>query len=188
MRTQPPNEPNPASGRGGCEISNEWSGRWDSNPRRLAWEASTLPLSYARSQRQTQYSLYYIRPRNGKTAGSSGCFIRSLSLRERTRVEASPSLSQGRWMTAWIALQGNWAIVTHLLGKGARLCATTPGNYLNGNAMQATFALPLQVRHPVGMHPGPVLRPLLAGGPLRFARHIRRRYHRQRPLHVQQHV
>ncbi len=26
-----------------------WSGRWDSNPRRLAWEASTLPLSYARS-------------------------------------------------------------------------------------------------------------------------------------------
>ena len=28
-----------------------WSGRRDSNPRRLAWEASTLPLSYTRSLR-----------------------------------------------------------------------------------------------------------------------------------------
>ena len=27
----------------------KWSGRWDLNPRHLAWEASTLPLSYARS-------------------------------------------------------------------------------------------------------------------------------------------
>ena len=27
-----------------------WSGRWDSNPRRSAWEADTLPLSYARFQ------------------------------------------------------------------------------------------------------------------------------------------
>lgn len=27
-----------------------WSGRWDLNPRQLAWEARTLPLSYARSQ------------------------------------------------------------------------------------------------------------------------------------------
>ncbi len=26
-----------------------WSGRRDSNPRHLAWEASTLPLSYART-------------------------------------------------------------------------------------------------------------------------------------------
>ena len=26
-----------------------WSGRWDSNPRLFAWEANTLPLSYARS-------------------------------------------------------------------------------------------------------------------------------------------
>ena len=26
-----------------------WSGRWDLNPRQLAWEARTLPLSYARS-------------------------------------------------------------------------------------------------------------------------------------------
>ena len=25
-----------------------WSGRWDSNPRLFAWEANTLPLSYAR--------------------------------------------------------------------------------------------------------------------------------------------
>ena len=25
-----------------------WSGRWDLNPRQLAWEARTLPLSYAR--------------------------------------------------------------------------------------------------------------------------------------------
>ena len=28
-----------------------WSGRWDLNPRQLAWEARTLPLSYARSHR-----------------------------------------------------------------------------------------------------------------------------------------
>jgi hypothetical protein len=27
-----------------------WSGRWDLNPRQLAWEARTLPLSYARSR------------------------------------------------------------------------------------------------------------------------------------------
>src|SRR5437867_7286718 len=26
-----------------------WSGQWDSNPRLSAWEADTLPLSYARS-------------------------------------------------------------------------------------------------------------------------------------------
>ena len=26
----------------------DWSGRWDLNPRQLAWEARTLPLSYAR--------------------------------------------------------------------------------------------------------------------------------------------
>ena len=26
----------------------QWSGRWDSNPRLSAWEADTLPLSYAR--------------------------------------------------------------------------------------------------------------------------------------------
>src|SRR5215467_1680301 len=25
-----------------------WSGRWDSNPRRPAWEAGILPLNYAR--------------------------------------------------------------------------------------------------------------------------------------------
>jgi hypothetical protein len=29
--------------------SGVWSGRWDLNPRQLAWEARTLPLSYARS-------------------------------------------------------------------------------------------------------------------------------------------
>ena len=28
-----------------------WSGRWDLNPRQLAWEARTLPLSYARPVR-----------------------------------------------------------------------------------------------------------------------------------------
>jgi hypothetical protein len=26
-----------------------WSGRWESNPRHLAWEASVLPLNYARN-------------------------------------------------------------------------------------------------------------------------------------------
>jgi hypothetical protein len=30
-------------------IEKTWSGRWDLNPRQLAWEARTLPLSYARS-------------------------------------------------------------------------------------------------------------------------------------------
>jgi hypothetical protein len=29
-----------------------WSGRWDLNPRQLAWEARTLPLSYARPLRR----------------------------------------------------------------------------------------------------------------------------------------
>lgn len=28
----------------------KWSGQWDSNPQLPAWEAGTLPLSYARSQ------------------------------------------------------------------------------------------------------------------------------------------
>jgi hypothetical protein len=32
-----------------------WSGRWDLNPRQLAWEARTLPLSYARSLRYVRH-------------------------------------------------------------------------------------------------------------------------------------
>ena len=32
-----------------------WSGRWDLNPRQLAWEARTLPLSYARSFRFVEH-------------------------------------------------------------------------------------------------------------------------------------
>jgi hypothetical protein len=39
--------------RGGEEESGGWifwSGRGDLNPRQLAWEARTLPLSYARSR------------------------------------------------------------------------------------------------------------------------------------------
>ena len=32
-----------------------WSGRWDLNPRQLAWEARTLPLSYARSLRSVAH-------------------------------------------------------------------------------------------------------------------------------------
>ncbi len=32
-----------------CNGLKNWSGRWDLNPRQLAWEARTLPLSYARS-------------------------------------------------------------------------------------------------------------------------------------------
>ena len=31
----------------------KWSGRWDSNPRRPAWEADILPLNYARSTKPT---------------------------------------------------------------------------------------------------------------------------------------
>lgn len=33
--------------------SKVWSGRWDLNPRQLAWEARTLPLSYARPLRMS---------------------------------------------------------------------------------------------------------------------------------------
>ena len=33
-----------------------WSGRGDLNPRQLAWEARTLPLSYARSFGQDSHS------------------------------------------------------------------------------------------------------------------------------------
>jgi hypothetical protein len=29
-------------------IFEEWSGRWESNPRHTAWEAVVLPLNYAR--------------------------------------------------------------------------------------------------------------------------------------------
>ncbi len=36
------------SGRLMLEMAISWSGRWDSNPRLFAWEANTLPLSYAR--------------------------------------------------------------------------------------------------------------------------------------------
>ena len=38
------------------EVGENWSGRWDLNPRQLAWEARTLPLSYARSQEGDQHS------------------------------------------------------------------------------------------------------------------------------------
>lgn len=41
-------------GRGGVN----WSGRGDLNPRQLAWEARTLPLSYARSRDQVSHSRY----------------------------------------------------------------------------------------------------------------------------------
>ncbi len=34
----------------GVERIGSWSGRWDLNPRQLAWEARTLPLSYARPE------------------------------------------------------------------------------------------------------------------------------------------
>ena len=49
--------------------SERWSGRWDSNPRRLAWEASTLPLSYTRSWRLRRLLIYYRRPGIAKPAG-----------------------------------------------------------------------------------------------------------------------
>ncbi len=32
----------------GDDLNKKWSGRWDSNPRRPAWEADILPLNYAR--------------------------------------------------------------------------------------------------------------------------------------------
>src|SRR5438874_2090047 len=44
-----------AIGSGGAKDGNE-SGRWDSNPRRPAWEAGILPLNYAR--RQTSNTAY----------------------------------------------------------------------------------------------------------------------------------
>src|SRR5712691_2129611 len=31
-----------------CKWLQKWSGRWDSNPRRPAWEAGILPLNYSR--------------------------------------------------------------------------------------------------------------------------------------------
>ncbi len=34
------------------KLASVWSGRWDLNPRQLAWEARTLPLSYARPSRR----------------------------------------------------------------------------------------------------------------------------------------
>ena len=32
-----------------CKYMKTWSGRWDSNPRRPAWEAGILPLNYSRA-------------------------------------------------------------------------------------------------------------------------------------------
>ena len=170
-------------------ISNEWSGRWDSNPRRLAWEASTLPLSYTRSRRQTQYLLYYTGHGKAKAlVGATRVFGGSLSPPGEGRAEGVSPTLPGKMDDSLACVPRAGAIVTHPLRKGARLCAPAPGNHLNGNAIQAAFALPFQLCHPVGMHPGPVRGPLLAGGPLRLARHVRWRYHRQRPLYVQQHV
>ncbi len=31
-----------------CHAPEDWSGRWESNPRHSAWEADVLPLNYAR--------------------------------------------------------------------------------------------------------------------------------------------
>jgi hypothetical protein len=41
-------EKSPDVRSGGLLDTKNWSGRWDSNPRQLAWEASTLPLRHAR--------------------------------------------------------------------------------------------------------------------------------------------
>ena len=49
----------------------KWSGRWDSNPRRLAWEASTLPLSYARSRQRGHHLIYYRAAGIAKPAGQT---------------------------------------------------------------------------------------------------------------------
>src|SRR4026207_2572352 len=43
-----------------------WSGRWDLNPRQLAWEARTLPLSYARSLRFDAHLRFRLRPPQGQ--------------------------------------------------------------------------------------------------------------------------
>lgn len=45
-------KPEEDEGSGGLN----WSGRGDLNPRQLAWEARTLPLSYARSRDQDSHS------------------------------------------------------------------------------------------------------------------------------------
>ena len=43
-----------------------WSGRRDSNPRQLAWEARTLPLSYARSLRFDAHLRFRLLPQQGQ--------------------------------------------------------------------------------------------------------------------------
>src|SRR5262249_54468913 len=35
---------------GGPSRREDWSGRWESNPRHTAWEAVVLPLNYARAR------------------------------------------------------------------------------------------------------------------------------------------
>ena len=49
--------------RHGGDETGLWSGWRDSNPRRLAWEASTLPLSYTRPNR------IYFNPKNHSCKG-----------------------------------------------------------------------------------------------------------------------
>ncbi len=58
-----------------------WSGRWDLNPRQLAWEARTLPLSYARSLRCAALGSLFIQERRIRVQSefpakaSSGCAL-----------------------------------------------------------------------------------------------------------------
>ena len=47
-------------------IEKYWSGRWDLNPRQLAWEARTLPLSYARSLRFDEHLRFRLRQPQGQ--------------------------------------------------------------------------------------------------------------------------
>lgn len=49
-----------------------WSGRWDSNPRQPAWEAGTLPLSYARVPIQLRLTIAQISPRGKSQAWRIG--------------------------------------------------------------------------------------------------------------------
>ena len=71
-----------------------WSGRWDLNPRQLAWEARTLPLSYARSLRYAVLASVY-------TAIPTYCPVAVLSyvydsLRDRMKHESNWHLNVPR--------------------------------------------------------------------------------------------
>ena len=87
--------------RTGGKTGSSWSGRWGSNPRRLAWKASALPLSY------TRLAYYYRQSPGGAPYSEVDLASQGLSSRRssRRRRRLPPAVAEGqrpgtRWPSA----------------------------------------------------------------------------------------